>query len=197
MGRRILAFDCDGVVIDFAGHFLPFANGELGTSLSYEDCHCHDLARSFGVSNEAMDKVHEKWHQLYSHDVLQPVDEALESLELLSARYRNIIITSRRPHLEAVTRERFTQCPQVSGVYFALGRNNPFAGGDGRLHKPDLAEQLGALAMIEDSEEEFIHWSSDKVEPICFAHPWNECLIETHPHIPRLNWPQIVERFLG
>ncbi|MDO8649865.1 MAG: hypothetical protein Q7K33_00945 [Candidatus Berkelbacteria bacterium] len=197
MVRKVLAFDFDGVIIDFFGHFRVFANDQLGTNVSNDECLWHDLGKCFGVDSDRMRSVHEKWETTFSHDVLQPIDGALESLAVLSSRYDIAIVTSRKRELETVTRDWFEKSFPQASIHFAMGRNNPYAGADGRLYKPQVAELIGAIALVEDNEEEFVHWDSSSVEPICFAHPWNECLIETHPHILRLRWPQIMERFLG
>lgn len=197
MPKSVLAFDFDGVIIDFFGHFRDYANNRLGTNISNDECRWHDLGRCFGVSSNVMRAIHEQWEATFSHDVLKPIEGAIESLRLLLPLYDIAIVTSRKKELENVTTEWFEKNFPAASIHFAMGRHNPYAGADGRLHKPQVAEQIGAIALVEDNEQEFIYWDSDKVEPICFAHPWNECLIQTHPHIPRLRWPQILELFLG
>lgn len=197
MSKPILAFDIDGVVIDFFGPFLDFANQKLGTCLRYDECRCHDLGVAFGVSVETMKRVQREYETENRFKSPKTIDEAISSLWLLSTQYDISIVTSRKPDLELVTQQWFERNFPPASIYFSLGRNNPYAGGNSRLHKPQVCEQIGAICMFEDNEQEFQHWDSNIVEPIIFPQPWNECLVESHPHISRLNWAQIRERFLG
>jgi len=191
MPKPVIACDIDGVILDFFTSFLSYVNPLLGTNFTYEECDCHNLARAFKVQHSVMDQIHEGYKRDVSHDDILPIDGALVSLQQLLIHYEIAIITSRSPHYELPTRDWFARhLPEVT-IHFSQGRNNALAGADGRVHKPQIAEQIGALCLIEDNEEEFIHWDAPGVQPICFAQPWNRCLVESHPQILRLDWPGI------
>lgn len=197
MSKPIIAFDIDGVILDFFSSFLSYANSQLGTNVTYNQANCHNLARCFGVKDSVIKQVHESYNNEVSHDDIQPIEGALDGLGRLSLQYEIAIITSRSSHYEQATHEWFKRHFSKVIIHFSLGRNNPYAGAIGRKHKPQIAEQIGALCLIEDNEEEFIHWDAPTVQPICFAQPWNECLVESHPKILRLNgWLEITDLLL-
>ncbi len=197
MSKPIVAFDIDGVIIDFMGSFIPYVNLRLGKNITYDQCRCHNFAEVFGISEFDASRIYDDYKNEVSHDELQPIDGALDGLGILKNHYQIAIITSRSPHYEEITYQWFKHNSPVEAIHFSLGRNNPYAGHDGRKHKPQIAEQIGALCLIEDNEEEFIHWDAPTVQPICFAQPWNECLVESHPKILRLNgWSEITDLLL-
>jgi uncharacterized HAD superfamily protein len=195
--KPIIGCDIDGVIVDFSGHFLQFANRRLGLCVTYEESRSHDFALCLGVTYEEGARLLEEWEALYGCFALEPIEGAMESLQKLRQRYDIVAITGRRPKLEPVTREWFAKHLPWMEVRFAIGRNDRYIGTSQRPHKTQLAEKIGAICLIDDNEHEFIHWDSKSVEPICFAHPWNECLVETHPHIPRLRWPEITGRLMS
>lgn len=198
MSKQIIAFDIDGVIIDFMGSFIPYVNLRLRKNITYDQCHCHNFAEVFDISELEAAQIYEDYKNEVSHDELEPIDGALEGLEALGRYYQIVIITSRSPHYEEVTHRWFGRNSTVGDIHFSLGRNNPYAGHEGRKHKPQIAEEIGALCLIEDNEEEFIHWDAPTVQPICFAQPWNECLVDSYPKILRLNgWSEITSLLLG
>lgn len=197
MKRQKLAFDIDGVIVDYFGPFLGHVNEQLGTQHCYDDCEAHNLADAFGIQVDHMHSMLEGYETPEVIASLPAVEGALESLTTLATRYDLAVVTSRKVVWQQATEIWFSQnFPQIS-IHYAIGRNNPFAGGSDRLHKPQVAEQIGALALVEDNEQEFLHWDSSVVEPICFAQPWNRCLATTHPHILRLDWQGIVDRYMS
>lgn len=197
MTKQIIGLDVDGVIADYFTPLLIHINQLLGTSHRYEDCISHNLAESFGISVEEMRKLLIDFETDELIASLPPLEGALEAIALLQTKYDIAIITSRRTEWQAATAAWLDQYFSAVQVYYTIGRNNTFAGGPNRLHKPQVAEQIGAFCLIEDNEQEFYHWDSDKVEPICFAQPWNRGLIATHPHIPRLRWPEIISRLMS
>jgi len=195
--KGTLAFDIDGVAFDFFGSFLLHVNQKLGTSVTYDQAHSHDLSLVFGVGDQEIIRLHQSWQSENDLSQMPPIQEALEAIADLSVEWQTTFITARKPDLESGTWVwRGNYFPETD-LHFAIGRNNVYGGQKDRLHKPQVAERIGAIALIEDNEQEFLHWDSDKVEPIIFTQPWNESLVQSHPHIARLNWPQILDRFLG
>ncbi len=195
MGKQVLAFDADGVTTDYYRPYLDRLNEACGTKHTYEQCTNHNFALALGINENEIKSIlkthadHKFWCSL------PPVAGAVETLALLAERYDLVIITSRPDECREATHEWFNQhAPQVQ-VNFAIGRNNPYGGKVGRIHKPQLAEQIGAIALVEDNTDEILHWDSSHVEPVCFAQPWNASLSITHPHIHRLDWIGILAKF--
>jgi hypothetical protein len=194
--REKLSFDIDGVITDYFGPFLHHVNEKLGTQHLYEDCQNHNLADALGIEVEQMFSILSTYETPEVIANLPAITGALQSLAILNTRYDIMIVTSRKDFWKRATDVWFGRnFPHVT-IYYALGRNNPFAGGDERLFKPQVAEQIGALCLVEDNEQEFLHWDSSIVKPICFAQPWNKSITTTHPHILRLDWQGIIDHYM-
>ncbi len=197
MQKTIIALDIDGVIVDFARPFIAHTNERLGRNDCYENCRAHNFSVAFGISETLTFKLLAEFEENFDMEYPHLIEGVVEALDILKQRYGFVAITSRGAHLEEPTRRFFeTHFPFVT-PYFANGRNNPFATTEGRLTKTRMAEQISAAILIEDNKEEFRHWDSRAVRPICFRHPWNASLAETHQHIPRLDWPEIVEMLMS
>lgn len=196
--RSVLGLDIDGVIANTNLSIVTYLNDTLGTSYTYEGTFSHDLAKSFGLSDEVMQQHFDAFATEERMLSLSMVEQAAESIELLAQDYRLIIITSRPVSWQTAT-ETWLGNHGLGEleVLYTNGHNNRLAGGAGRVTKQLAAEQAGAIALIEDNEYEFHVWNSTRVELICLAQPWNASLIETHSHIYRTDWPGIVERFCG
>ena len=195
MPKPILAVDIDGVINDFHTPFINFTNKKLGFNNSYSDFSSHDFHGYLGISKQELIDLLNEFEGTYKSDDHLLIDGAVESLYKLEKHYEIISITGRRPILEKVTLEFIdTHLPFIK-TYFAAGRNNLDIPKN-RIHKPRLAEELGASYLIDDNEHEFIHWDSKTVKPIIFAQPWNKELANTHPHIPRLHWKGIKKHLM-
>jgi hypothetical protein len=194
--KDVLAFDVDGVIVDYFPPFLAHVNKVMETNWHVEDCTSHNMAVGLGISTERMRELLASYETEDVIAELPPVDQAIESLTRLKEKYDIAIITGRKMEWENSTKIWFNKhFPHVT-IYHATGRHNPFGGLTG-MNKPQIAEQIGALCMVEDNEFEFVHWDSNLVEPICFAQPWNRSLRETHPTVLRMGWPEILDRYLS
>jgi hypothetical protein len=194
--KDVLAFDADGVIIDFFTPYLRHISAAIGRECAYQDCHHHDLAVSFGIDMDTMLEILEKFEVTENIASLPAVPEALDALQALRARYHIAVITSRKAKLEPGTRLWFERNMPDVQIYYGLGRNNPYSGITDRLPKGEIAERIHALCLVEDNHYEFDDWQHIDVQPICFPQPWNACLVQTHPLIPHLDWEGITRRFL-
>ena len=195
--KTIIALDIDGVIVDFARPFIEHSNERLGRRDRYEDCRAHNFSVAFSISEELTFQLLAEFEERFDMEYPHLIEGVVDALDVLKERYRFVAITSRGAQLEEPTRRFFqTHFPFVT-PFFANGRNNPFATTEGRLTKTRMAEQVAAAILIEDNEEEFLHWDSRTVKPICFRHPWNASLAKTHPHVPRLVWSEIVDHLMS
>ena len=195
MPKPILAVDIDGVINDYHTPFIKFTNKKLGFNNSYDDFSSHNFHNYLGVNKQELVDLLNEFEDTYKSSDHILLADVINSLDELKQHYKIIAITGRRPILEKVTLEFMdTHLPFIK-TYFAVGRNNLDIPKN-RTHKPRRAEELGASYLIDDNEDEFIHWDSKKVKPICFAQPWNKILEKTHPHIPRLQWRGIKKHLM-
>ena len=77
-------------------------------------------------------------------------------------------------------------------LFYSNGANNPYAGGERRQSKEEIANDIGASYLIEDNPNEFENWKSKNIEPICYAQPWNLGVT----NYKRYNWDQILKYLL-
>jgi len=195
MTKPIIAVDIDGVINDFHTPFVGFLNRALKTNYRVDEFYSHNFHHRIGVSEVDSLKLLNEFEGQYRPNDHIIIDGAKETLGKLNNHYKIISITSRRPILELVTREFMNEHFPYINVYFAVGRNNLDQPVD-RKFKPEIAEELGAICLIDDNENEFIHWDSNAVQPIIYAQPWNEQLSKSHSHIPRLEWAGIKRHLL-
>lgn len=187
----------DGVIVDYATCFITHYNEKHGTDHRYEECTTHSLGAAFGVSDEEIIAFLRTYENEEVIAGLPAVEGAIDALTQLHSRYNIAIITSRKPEWEEPTRIWLArEFPHFVDLHFSGGANNPFAGGANRLCKPRIAEAIKALCLVEDNEHEFTYWDSEIVEPICFPQPWNRSVITTHPHVARLDWAAILDRYM-
>ena len=197
MRKSLIALDADGVCVDWFGTFRTFANERLGTNLQYGEASAHHLAVCFGVTTTRMQEVTQEFDEEYCNRLFPPINGFVESVAILKGRYNFAVITGRVELYREATMAFFDKYLPRAPVYFSSPTKNPFGGGNGRLSKMESAKQINAAYFIEDNESEFHDWDSRIALPICYAQPWNRSLEKTHPHIPRLVWPEITRLLLG
>ncbi|HUD20659.1 MAG TPA: hypothetical protein VMQ44_01160 [Candidatus Saccharimonadales bacterium] len=197
MLKQILASDADGVFIDWNREFLVFANARLGIGKTYDDYKTHNLYETFDTDQATMQRLVDEFDDEFCRHDFSLVAGASEYSQALGDRYRFAIITS-CPDSYKISRQRFFErILPGSQVLFTSGKNNTLTGRDGRLTKLETVRSLCATAFIDDNEHEFYDWDPEVALPICYAQPWNRSLELTHPHIPRLTWPEIAELLLA
>lgn len=194
--RAVLAIDVDGVLADYNGAFLPYLNQALSLNLAIHDITKHNYDELAGVPAEIIKDIMDDFEGQYGIVNLSPIEGAIDSIRLLSEKYQLAVITSRRQHHQEATRAWLERHNIAMPIYMTNGMLNRMTAEVGRRTKAEIAIELQAIALIEDNENEIVHWTGDGVEMVAYAQPWNLSLAETHPHIARLEWPAIVKKFL-
>ncbi len=188
--KPIIATDLDGVVANNSP-YLEFINDQLGTNIRPRDCHSFEPTDCFGIDLETYVQIHSRFVAQGGYAKLLPNPEALTTLGNLQTHFEVAIVTAR---IDEVFEETECWCARHlpgSTVFYGQGAGNAVAGGNGRAKKVDIATDIGAVCLVEDNPNEFFDWPESSVEPICYPQPWNKSLETSHPHIPRLTWPEI------
>ena len=185
-----LGCDVDGVVIDFIGYLLPFANRLLGTRVTYDQLFSFHPAECFGVTEDEFKAVHDQFHrEVYRHDDTPRFEEAFLALSRLQSKFELHFLTAAQDHLvdirTAYLQRHFPGCE----VHFTQGFSTILGEMPGRVTKFRKAVELGLLAMIDDNPHEIEEWDPSQVPLIVHPQPWNARTPEVHQHIPRLDWP--------
>ncbi len=191
MKKPLIASDIDGVVVDWMNPFIQHINTHFGYSLRYEDCHTHTLMDLLQVDFEELVKICADFEQKVPFHHHPFMEEGYQGLQSLQEDFEIIFITSRPHSYEAYTRQMIQEHFGVE-VIFAHGAQMQYGTQTGRKKKWQLADELGALYLIEDNPYEFDGWQAS-TKPICHKQPWNSYLPQVHPDIPHTTWPEIVD----
>jgi len=185
--KPIVALDADGVIVDWYAKFLVYLNNELGTTFTLNQVTDHNFESVLGMPVGSMRKHVKKYYQLHPVDTLPKIPGAIEAIKQLAQHYEIIIITSRSEPYRHATHRWFKEHLPGVPIHFSLGANNPYAGGEGRKTKLEIAKSLGARYFIDDNPYEFDGWQHDHVTAICFKQPWNAGV----KNVPRMDWAEI------
>lgn len=195
--NRRLGVDVDGVVIDFFGYLLPFANTRLGTDLRYEDAAFFNPGECFGVSEAEFKLLHDRFHaEVYQHDETPEIEGAFAALARLNQHYEIHFITAAQDHLVEVRTKYLTSRVPGSVVHFTNGHSSILDHKPNRVTKFEKACELGVIALIDDNPHELESWDATRVPYISFAQPWNAAVAETHPEVLRTDWDGILDLLL-
>ena len=191
MNKPLLASDIDGVLVDWMSPFIEHINTHFGHDLTYDLCHTHNLIDLLGCEKEDVFHMIDHFDEHFGRDQHPFIPEGYQALQELQNHYELVFITSRPMTYEPTTRELIAK-HFGSEVIFAHGAKMKYGSKTNRKRKFEIAEELGAVAHIEDNPHEFEGWNVS-TKPLCHIQPWNKSLEETHPHIPRLSWSEIMK----
>ncbi len=196
MQKPIIACDMDGVYSHWFEQLVLTYNSMFGTKFRVEDNTDHDILIGLGLEKSKFDLIIN--NSTIRHRICQntnPIEGSLENSSILERDYEIVITTSRNQIFDEPAEVWLSRYHKDYRVIYASGSGNPY-GNLGMRSKIDIANEIGAIALIDDNPHEFIDWDHPTIKPICFRHKWNECLLgDLSPDIPRLNWPEIVEYF--
>lgn len=190
--KPVLVFDADGVIVDFGRVLNRELNHRLGRNIRYQDIWEHNLGYVYGISNEEMWSIAFQIYAEVGVSNLPAIRGAIRGLRQLEADFDCVIITSRVDSHREATDLWFRNRSIRARIFYSQGANNPYAGGDGRLTKYEIAKEQGVCCLVEDNPHEFVGWPSNSVEPICLARPWNRDLPKICPGIPRIGWRKLI-----
>lgn len=197
MNKPIVLCDVDGVILDWFKSFVAYFNKRFGTQMREEDISSHDLAESFGVTQDEMSVILQNYEQLNYLEVLPVIPGAIEGIKTLIEDYSVVLISACGVIREVPRKAFFKKLLPGIPIVFTASTSSCYVGGQGRLSRLETALALGADFIIEDNEKELENWDPSVAMPICYAQPWNFSLETTHPEIPRLTWPEIVDLLMN
>lgn len=199
MGKPVVGLDIDGVLANWDEVAHPVYCKHLGLNPLME-CVYYDLRKRYGISSERFAEVHPLVQQECDPTTLPMVDGACEALKQLSAMFLLVLVTARHAGIHEVTRQWVARhLEPTTGpveIYFTGAVNNTYPVDLPLITKLDTCHDLGAVCLVEDNPHEIAALAGSDVEPVCIAWPSNKCLIATHPHIMRGDWPTIAAYLL-
>jgi uncharacterized HAD superfamily protein len=197
LGKPVLSCDADGVCINYFGRFIEYFNALHGTFHRAEDCTDHNIHVGLNLGLDKIQKIiNSDEHRYEVLSKAEPVDGFVEHMKQIQKEFEVVIVTARRKNIDEPTKEWFMQHGFDFEIIHAIGSGNQFGTQTGKA-KYQIAEELGAMFHIDDNAPEIERWASSKVAPICYSQPWNARLIDSHPHIHRVEWPKATEILLS
>lgn len=199
MPKKVIAIDCDDVLVDFFAHFVRYHNRVYGTVNRYEDNVTFDLAHTFGCAEAEMNRRVNSFYRSPEHTVMQAMLGASEAVAQLAQEYELHVVTSRpsrrRNETEMVIAFHF---PQMFTNFHFTGA---FAGdeSDTKVSKSVVCHTIGAKLLVEDALHNAVEVASSGIPVIMPDRPWNQ------GQLPRsvtrsMSWPEtknIITRNIG
>lgn len=199
MSRKVIAVDLDDVLSDTVSQFLQFCNEHWGMSLTPEDYNEH-LATMWQVDEYEADKRIKEYHESGVASNYQYDEAAFEVLKKLSEDYDLVITTSRRRHLEEMTRA------WLEKHYGGLFKDVRFAGiwdSEDKINrmnmtKAALCKEINASYLIDDQPKHCIAAAEAGLRALLFgSYPWNRQFEPTNGVTRVCDWKEIEEYFYG
>lgn len=189
MKKPLIASDIDGVIIDWVTPFIGHINNHFGYTLTYDQCITFVIEDLLQISGtDVLRMMHHFNQSVQIHD-LPFIPEGYQGMKQLQEEFEVVFITSRPVSYEQKTRE-IIESHFGASVVFAHGAKLQYDTEMTRKKKWQIADELGALYLIEDNPHEFDGWEAS-TKPICHKQPWNASLPTVHPDIPHVTWEEI------
>ena len=204
MTDRQIYVDLDDVLSETARAFTGLLEQEFKKRVDFEEIFSFDLAQSFGLSVEELERFMRLVHLPEFLSALEPVDGAVDGLnELASLGYEIAVVTGRPP----LTAEVSQAWLERHGVPYdrltfvdKYGRGGFGAADNSAITLDELTQSSFCFAVEDSSDMAAFLTAKMKVPVALLERPWNReaqfsdpqslALIKRYAH-----WPAIVERF--
>lgn len=189
--KKIIALDCDDVLIDLNEGLHPFHNKHFGTNVTPEDLNTYNL---WEIWHCAQEDVVERVFRFYDSDEfmdLVPVAGAVEGVAELKEKYGLIIVSTRPPFLLERTRrsveKHFPDCFDEICLTDFTAR---------KLKKSQVCLELGADTLVDDNFGNVKDSVEHGIRSILFRRRWNisysDSQLKNLGIIPAKNWEEVV-----
>lgn len=197
MAKEVLAVDIDEVLFPFVEEFIQHHNSTYNTEHAVEEFLTYEFQH---VIQQDFEETVRRIFEVTSRECLhvEPIDDSIEAIRSLGERYDLEVITARSPDHEEPIR---VWLEKHYGDSFG-GIN--FIGHPGYMErykpKAEVCEELGAIALIDDSVSHIELCQAKEIKGILFGdYPWNQLNGNNgHSEIVRCrNWQEVLEHFNG
>lgn len=171
MQPKIIAIDCDDVLVPTAPAILAYCNKTYGTHITLEQLYSKDSA-VWGVQNydDAVKRV-QAYLDTSEYQNLPPFEEAIEVLKKLGERYELHIVTARHDQLAEATKRMLAA--HFPGLFKSIQFTNHF-GATART-KAQVCQDIGADLLIDDHLNHAELAAQCGIDVLLFGdYPWNK-----------------------
>ena len=196
MPKPIIAVDIDDVLAANAEGFVEFSNKRWGTNLTVEDYDEH-WGRVWQVNQKEWEKRNEDYVNLGVMRTYRHFNEAKPILKKLGARYKLVVVTSRRIQQKKDTLDWIDRYFKdiFDDIHFT-GIWDKIQHSANNVTKTELIKRLGADYLIDDQPKHCITAAEAGITALVFGdYTWNHN-IELKPRMIRAkNWQEVLEYF--
>lgn len=202
MDRPIIAIDIDDVLAASASAFVLFSNERWGTHLTLDDFD-EDWSKMWAIGHDQTMERAREFHNSGLISSYDHYDEALPVLEMLSGRYRLVVLTSRNQRLNQETRAWVeSRYPGLfEEIYFSGIYDNVDNGHGNHAYSKTKAERLKAIDasyLIDDQPKHVIGAAEAGIKAILFGnYSWN-AEVDLPSNVERcVSWHEVGAYFDG
>lgn len=190
---RIIAIDCDDVLVPTAPAILTHYNKTYGMHITLDQLYSKDLA-VWGTKTheEAIERVH-AYLDTPEYQNMPPFEEAIDVLTKLSKKYELHLVTARRDALAEATERMLAE--HFPGVFTSIQFTNHFSGT--AKTKAQVCQEIGADLLIDDHLNHAELAAKCGIRVLLFGeYPWNQTQ-ELSQNITRVrDWHDVAKQLL-
>lgn len=171
MKKRIIAIDCDDVIVETAPAIVRFYNERFGAQLEFKNFYSSDLSAWAADDKETAMRRVDEFLRTPEYQQLAPLQEAIEVIRELKAHHELHIVTGRSDFLAQATEDMLQQ--YFPDIFKSVEYTNFF--GDKPRSKADVCTTLGADLLIDDHLHHATVVAACGTEVYLFGdYPWNQ-----------------------
>lgn len=167
-----IGLDIDDVLAQFAAGFIPFINRKYGTTFAFHDFVDYN---SWTVMDITQTEFHKRVYEFYDSDefdLLEPEENAPESVKKLSREHTFIAVTSRPDRVRERTEQWINK--HVPYIKTILHSNQFTLDNSASITKLSLCKAHDISILIEDAPKYTDEVSGGGIETILLNKPWNQ-----------------------
>ena len=188
MNRRVIALDCDDVIIVTAPAILQNYNERFGTKLELKDYYS-DYTTGWATDRSTAVRRVDEFLKTKEYQDLEPLQEAIDAIAMLSKYHELHIVTGRADFLANSTRRVLQQ--YFPDTFRSIAFTNFF--GQASRPKAQVCQELGADLLIDDHLHHAQTVAACGIDVLLFGnYPWNQTdsLPSNIKRVP--NWKVVV-----
>lgn len=189
--KQTLAFDMDEVLFPFLQEFSAYHNQAYGSNVSVDHFTSYKFEETLGTSATEMVRRVYEFHGIDDLHV-KPLDEAEQSLTVLSQDHELVVVTARDPQFAETTKA------WIDHYFTGLFSDVVMVGYPDRMKdyrsKAQVCSDLGVVALVDDSLDHVKQCAEYGVKGILFGdYSWTSDPSSSQGVLHCKDWSSLVE----
>ena len=179
----------DDVIVSFLDGFLKIYNKKYNVKVSSDDITSYKFWECLPFSKEESLAIADEFYDSDHFKEIKPIEEAKETILILSKTNDLFIITSRPLKLKKPTLDFFNK--HFTDMPLRIFHSKPILG-EGET-KSEICRSLGVSILIEDNKDYAFDCAKKGIKVFLLDKPWNRNSEEHENLIKVRNWNEILE----